>query len=185
MVTMASTPTEPVPTHSADDDGPVPARPMSRRTLLALSLLLAVGVGLFVVAALVGSGDGGGTTVRSSPAIQAVQPGDGDLALQQGRVAIDLAPGYDGQLVTIGGVLVPTSTQTRTAGPGSAAGAGGAAPGGFVDGPEISFLPGDTTTGADTVLDALPLGQVCAVARYWPVADPADVSTVRWCFRVT
>jgi len=153
------------------------------RTRLILSLLLALGIGMFVAAALAGSGDGTSTSLRTTSAIERVSPGDGDFALQQARVSVDFAPGYNGELVTIGGVLVPTSTQSRTA----AADAGGnaAAPSGSVDGPEVWFTPGDEMTGAAAVLETLPLGEVCVVARYWPIQTPGDVSTAEWCFRVT
>jgi hypothetical protein len=157
---------------------------MPRSTRLILSLLLAVGVGMFVVATIVGSGEGSDSTLRNTPSVERVSPGDGDIALQQARVLIDFAPGVNGELVSVGGVLIPTSAQSRT-GAAEEGGPGSAAPGGTVDGPAVWFTPGDTMTGADAIMDALPLGEVCAVARYWPAQVPDDILTVRWCFRVT
>jgi hypothetical protein len=145
--------------------------------------VLALGVGMFVAAALVGSGDGTDAAVRNNPAIQAVEPGDGDLVLQQSQVLVDFAPGYNGELVSIGGVLIPTSVQSRTGAAEQAGGNAAAAPSGSVDGPAVWFTPGDETTGAAGVLETLPLGEVCAVARYWPVRSPEEELNVRWCFR--
>ncbi|MCU0271959.1 MAG: hypothetical protein MUE34_01885 [Acidimicrobiales bacterium] len=157
---------------------------MPRSTRLILSLLLALGVGMFVVATIVGSGEGSDSTLRNNPSVERVSPADGDFALQQARVLIDFAPGVNGELVSIGGVLIPTSAQSRT-GSADDGGPNSAAPGGSVDGPAVWFTPGDTMTGADAIMDVLPLGEVCAVARYWPSQVPDDVLTVRWCFRVT
>lgn len=157
---------------------------MPKSTRIVLSLLIAIAVGLFVVAALAPGEQEPQVSLLNNPAIQAISPGQGDEALQQNRVTLDLAPGFDGELVSVGGINIPLDVQIK--------GAGSAAPGastgdieGFVDGPEIGFLPGDAETGAQNVMDHLPSGRVCVIARYWPTQFPQQRSTVQWCFEVT
>jgi hypothetical protein len=82
---------------------------------LASALVLAVGLALVVFAFASGVSQDDSEPVRD-PAIEYITPDDGDQALRQTPIVVDLAAGYTGEL-TISGQTLPTEEVVAVAGP--------------------------------------------------------------------
>lgn len=78
---------------------------VTRRTRLVLSSLVAVAIGLIVLAAVSGD-DADGRCPGQPAAVELVTPNCNSSVLQQQRIEADLAPGYEGTLA-INGVAIP------------------------------------------------------------------------------
>jgi hypothetical protein len=83
--------------------------------------------------------------------------------IHQASVGVILAPGWSGEIVQIGGTVIPLDQQQVQKALNS-----------------VLFRPGEGLT-----LEALPPQDVCATARYWPVQTPDRTSTINWCFMST
>ena len=120
-----------------------------------------------------------GTTdirVEGNPAIEALFPEPDAEVLRQTSVGIDLVAGYEAEL-TINGVAIPLdeiNVLRDLENPRESAQTSGT----FGDtlnrflyqpleGRSVPELQGDSN---------------CAVAVYWPLADPSDRKSIEWCF---
>lgn len=119
-----------------------------------IALAFAVGVGVFVVAVLIGGGDDNDITVSNNDAIEELVPARGDEVLAQTEVALDLAAGYRGQFLTHNGRDVAEFTTFNAA---------------------LNRVVLDLPDGLDP-------DQNCVEAGYWNVARPDEVSVIGWCF---
>ena len=135
---------------------------MSRRSTIGIITLLTLGIALLVMAALIEDGNNRDVTVDSNPAIVELVPPRGDEVIHQATVGLILAPGWSGELVHIGGTVIPIDQQQVQSALNS-----------------ILSRPGE-----GLVLEALPPQDVCTTARYWPVQTPDRTASIDWCFRV-
>lgn len=131
--------------------------------LLIVALLL-VGVGILIVAALVGDGrdDANDLSVISNPAINQLIPARGDEVLQQNRVGVDLDARYLLTKLVIDGIDV-TAEVVHTSGLNL-----------------WEFSPGE-----GRLIERLSPDTNCATATYARIAQPADTDTISWCFQVS
>jgi hypothetical protein len=135
---------------------------VTHRNALVIGLLLTLGIGAFTLAVMVGGSEGGDITVDSNPAIIELLPHRGDQVMPQTNVGLILAPGWSGELIRIGGKVIPLDQQRVQNALNS-----------------VIFRPVE-----GLVMDRLPAQEVCAQARYWPVQNPGRTATIDWCFRV-
>ncbi len=99
--------------------------------------------------------------ITPDKAIEVLIPGPGELALRQGEVGIDLAPGWDG-ILQVDGAEIPEDQLRRTKELG-----------------RIMYRPGDgTETGA------LTAGRHVLTVVYWPETESRDTGakTYSWSF---
>lgn len=132
-------------------------------------MILACGIGMLVLAAINGGGSDQDVTVTQNPAIDALIPARESEILRGDRIGIDLADGYkaalqietsDRQTIQIPANQLDPNFQNNLG--------------------VFSFRPGD-----GQVLEVLPPQSNCVTATYWPLTDPGDSKTIRWCFQVT
>ena len=135
---------------------------MTRRNALVISVLLGLGAGILVLTVLLPTRDPGDVSVDSNPSILELLPPRGDTVLPQANVGVILAPGWAGEILHIGGTVVPVDQQRIEKALNS-----------------VIFRPGDGQT-----LRRLPPGDLCATVRYWPTRTPDRTATIDWCFRV-
>jgi len=135
---------------------------VTRRNALVISVLLGLGAGILVLTVLLPTRDPGDVSVDSNPSILELLPPRGDTVLPQANVGAILAPGWTGELLHIGGTVVPVDQQRIEKALNS-----------------VIFRP-----GADLALVRLPAQEVCTTVRYWPVRNPDRTATIDWCFRV-
>ncbi|MBC8195907.1 MAG: hypothetical protein ISR43_03425 [Acidimicrobiia bacterium] len=135
---------------------------MNRRSATVIITLMTLGIGLLVAAALIETDNGGDVTVDSNPAIVRLLPPRGDEVIHQATVGVVLSPGWSGELVQIGGTVIPLDQQQIQDALNS-----------------VLYRP-----GAGLALETLPPQDVCATARYWPVQSPDRTASIDWCFRV-
>jgi len=142
---------------------------MARKQRIAVSLLIGAGVALLILGFMGGGGSDQDVTVTQNPAIDALIPARESEILRGDRIGIDLAEGYraalqietsDNQTIQIPDDQLDPNFQNNLG--------------------VFSFRP-----GAGQVLEALPPQSNCVTATYWPITDPRDSATVRWCFQVT
>ncbi|MFN3216735.1 MAG: hypothetical protein ACE367_09600 [Acidimicrobiales bacterium] len=140
-------------------------------------LLAVAGAALFIIGfAITTTGEPDQTIVTSNPAIEELIPAPGSEVLSQSQVGIDLVAGYTAQLF-INGTPIPLDEVNVLR---------------DVDDPQTSA---DQAATFDTTLNRFlyqPLtgravpelvgGENCAVAEFWPIADPEAVERVEWCF---
>lgn len=123
---------------------------------LIIALLLGVAALAAVGLTRLSSGD----SQPVSSIIESITPGNGDSALQQGQLTVDLLTGWDGSL-TIDGKAIPDSQVTKVREQG-----------------KLTFQP-----GAGKVLEYFPAGQNCVTLKYWQLATgPEQSFTKAWCF---
>ena len=115
-----------------------------------------------VLTVLLPTGDPGDVSVDSNPSILELLPPRGDTVLPQANVGAILAPGWTGEILHIGGTVVPVDQQRIEKALNS-----------------VIFRP-----GADLALERLPAQEVCTTMLYWPVRNPDRTATIDWCFRV-
>ena len=135
---------------------------MTRRRALIISVLMGLGVGILVLAALLPSENPGDVSVSSNPAVSELLPDRGDTVLPQATVGAILAPGWAGEILHIGGTAIPVDQQRIEKALNS-----------------VIFRPDE-----GLALERLPSQDVCATVRYWPVRNPERTSNIDWCFRV-
>lgn len=140
---------------------------------------LAVGVVIFIAAfVLTNTGDPDNPIVTQNANIEALIPAPNSEVLRQSQVGIDLASGYQAELVINGTPIPPDQVNVLR----------------DVENPEVSS---GQAGGFDTTLNRFlyqPLegravpelkgDENCAVATFWPIADPTDIDSIEWCFTV-
>lgn len=150
-------------------------RVIARRIVITV-LVLACLAGLVVAALLSAGADR--QSVTSGSAIVRQVPGDGDTALRQSEIGVELIPGWEGNLV-VNGVLIPDNQlegrdPTATNELGEPIGSQGNAPN------LLFFQPGE-----GKVIESFSTGQVCATATYYRSdAGQGTARTTSWCFEV-
>jgi len=135
---------------------------VNRRNALVIAVLLALGAGAMVAAALSAGDDLGDVSVDTNPAVVELLPPRGDTILPQSNVGIILAPGWAGEIIHIGGTVIPADQQRIQAALNS-----------------IIFRPDE-----GLALERLPAQEVCTRVRYWPIRTPDQTQVFDWCFRV-
>ena len=135
---------------------------MTRRRALVISVLMGLGVGILVLAAILPSEDTGDVAVEANPAVSELLPPRGDTVLPQANVGAILAAGWSGEILHIGGTAIPLDQQRVEPALNS-----------------VVFRPDE-----GLALERLPSQDVCASVRYWSVRNPDRTSTIDWCFRV-
>lgn len=140
-------------------------------------VLVVAGVALFVIGfAITNTGEPDQAIVTSNPAVEELIPAPGSEVLRQSQVGIDLVAGYTAQLY-INGTPIPIDQVNVLR---------------DVDDPQVSA---DQAAAFDSTLNRFlyqPLAgravpelvgeENCAVAEFWPLADPEAVQRVEWCF---
>lgn len=135
---------------------------------MILALVL-VGLGLFVLSAVVGGDDDQDISISGNQAIEAIFPPRGAEVLQQQTVGIDLAPPY--RLTSMR--IFPNDR--------------------FTDGvevisevDEVSGLNQWTFSPAEgKLIEALSPDTNCVFATYVEIARPEESITIDWCFQVS
>ena len=135
---------------------------MTRRNALVISVMMGVGVGILILTALLPTRNPGDVSVDTNPAISKLLPPRGDTVLPQANVGAILTAGWAGEILHIGGTVIPLDQQRIQKALNS-----------------VIFRPDE-----GLVLDRLPAQDVCATVRYWPVRNPDRTATIDWCFRV-
>lgn len=157
---------------------------MARR--IVLTLLVAVGLFLFIYALTLGRSGGQDVAVTSS-AVENRIPTPGAQVLRQASIEIDLATGWTG-ILQVNGVEIPEDQLNciddcdlpRCSTDPSAGPRRGCRP--AID-PQnrVYFVPGDAK-----VLTTLPTGPACVNAVIWRLTESrAEGRDVSWCFQVT
>jgi len=146
-------------TASAASAGPAQApRRFQPRHAGYLVLVAIAAVAVYFVYQLAGEDSGTG----QSSAIEQLYPTENAQILQQDRIGIDLAPGYEGRLSLNGEPLPDDEVMTV---------------------PELNqvfYQPGPGQT-----FDAWPAGRNCIIATFWRSETGPGQSTNRaWCFTV-
>jgi len=137
-------------------------RRVNRRNAIVISVLLALGAGALTAAVLVSGNSDGDIEVDSNPAVRELLPPRDDTVLPQSNVGAILSAGWSGEILHIGGTVIPLDQQRIQSALNS-----------------VIFRPGDGQT-----LRRLPPGELCATVRYWPTRTPDRTATIDWCFRV-
>jgi hypothetical protein len=135
---------------------------VTRRRAFIISVLLGLGLGVLLLAALLPSENLGDVSVSTNPAVSELLPPRGNTVLPQANVGVVLSPGWSGEILHIGGIVIPIDQQRVQQALNS-----------------VIFRP-----DAGLALERLPSQQVCATVRYWPVRSPERTDTIDWCFRV-
>ncbi len=131
---------------------------MTTKQKIALAIPLLIAAVAIVGAFFIGGND---SPKADDRVVEALIPGNNDKVLQQSQVGIDLQSGWDGSL-QIDGTPIPLDQLTKVLSQGL-----------------ITFQP-----GPGKVLEYLPAGQNCVVARFWPQATPEQNLSRQWCFTV-
>ena len=142
---------------------------VANRERAIVSAAIAFGIVILALGFLGGAEDGEDISVTNNPAIDALIPEREAEILQGDQVGIDLADGFAAALTieTSDGRNIPIPTDQVD--------------GNFTDNlGRFLFRPDE-----GKVLDALPPQSNCVTATYWPIINPDDQSTIRWCFQVT
>lgn len=136
------------------------------------------GVAVFVIAFVVANtGEDDGVRI-TNPAVEELIPAPDSEVLRQSQVGVDLASGFEAELV-INDVPIPPDQVNVLRDPtdpeesADQAGEFGTTINRFVyqplEGRAVPELKGDEN---------------CVVARFWPLSDPTDIDSVEWCFTV-
>ena len=142
---------------------------MTARKRMTIAILLIIGVGGLLTAALLEGGDEpADVTVRSEPAVNRLIPPRGDRVLQQSGVGIYLDARYRLTSLTIyfndrftDGVEVTSEVKHEQG---------------------INFW--QFTPGQDKLIKALSPDDNCATAVYALISQPDDRNSISWCFKV-
>lgn len=131
---------------------------MTIRQKLILTIPLAIALAAGGVAWWSGSK---GTPQASDSIVEDVVPARNSKVPQQSEVAIDLIPNWRAEL-TVNGVPIPVDQMSVIEAQS-----------------RFGYQP-----GVGKEIEALQPGQNCAVATYWPIANPEQRFTRSWCFSV-
>ena len=119
-------------------------------------------MGILVLTALLPTRNPGDVSVDTNPAISKLLSPWGNTVLPQANVGAILTAGWAGEILHIGGTVIPLDQQRIQKALNS-----------------VIFRPDE-----GLVLDRLPAQEVCTTVRYWPVRNPDRTATIDWCFRV-
>jgi len=139
---------------------------VQRRQKLFLTCLFAGGIGLFVIAGLIGNSGNNDRSVSDNPAIDRLIPNRGDEVLQQQVVGIDLAAGYQLVSLTISpdaACRFPVDVTAATR---------------YVEGLQQYLF----TPGQGQPIEALAADANCVVAVYQEIAQPQNTGEIDWSF---
>lgn len=158
---------------ATNGQGPDSSPPRLRsgwRIRVGIVALALFGIGVFVVAALAGSGeDESDRAVTAGPAVDRVIPNPGDEVLQQQRVGVVLDARY--RLSSM--VILPSANATEGVDVTS----------------EVEHTEGlnrfEFAPGEGRLIEALSPDANCVIARFVLIARPEESDTVRWCFEVS
>ena len=84
---------------------------MTRRNALVISVMIGVGVGILVLTALLPTRNPGDVSVDTNPAISELLPPRDDTVLPQANVGAILTAGWAGEILHIGGTVIPLDQQ--------------------------------------------------------------------------
>jgi len=142
---------------------------MAKKQRIIVSALVTFGISLLVLAAISGGSNGDDITVTQNPAIDALIPARESEILRGDEIGIDLAEGYRAAL------QIETSDNQTLQVPANQLN------------PNLQDTLGVFTfrPGEGQILTVLPPQSNCVTATYWPVIDPQQSQTIRWCFQVT
>lgn len=145
----------------------------STRFKIFAALLLTAAAAAFV-AAYLSTADSDDSTGGGNSFVEQLIPGRDTQLVQQGTVGIDLAAGWEGELV-INGIAIPRDQLDFRPNP--------------VNGTTVPVVNAGNmlqfTPGEGKVLESLPVGNVCATATVWEAeSGPDDSRLVTWCFDV-
>ena len=153
-------------------------RPRSRKDKILDKLpivLIVGGLAGFIFAFTLSSG--GDEAANRDPAIEELFPAEGSEVLRQTQIGIDLQSGYDAQLY-INDIPIPLDEVNIRRSDDD--------PGESLPSPDqvnslsrFLYQPAPNKT-----IEVLPADRNCVLAEYWPLDDPANIKSVRWCFTV-
>ena len=86
-------------------------RRVNRRNALVISVLFALGAGAMTAAVLVAGSGSGDVAVDSNPAVRELLPPRNDSVLPQSNVGAILSAGWSGEIIHIGGTVIPLDQQ--------------------------------------------------------------------------
>ena len=135
---------------------------MTHRNSIIICSLLALGIGVLVVAALITDGDDSDVVLTSNPGIIELIPARGDEVIAQTNVGVIFSPTWKGEIISIGDTQIPLDQQKVEPALNS-----------------VVFSP-----EAGKAIERLPAGNICASVVYWDVQTPSRRSNLTWCFRV-
>mgnify|MGYP001375386034 CR=1 FL=1 len=135
---------------------------MTRRNSIIICSLIAFGIGVLVIAALIADGDNSDIVLTSNPGIIELIPSRGDEVIAQTNVGVIFSSTWEGEIISIGDTQVPLDQQKVEPALNS-----------------VIFRP-----EAGKVIERLPAGDICASVVYWEVQTPSRRSSMNWCFRV-
>lgn len=143
-------------------------------------VLLLAGLSVFIMAFVVANTDD--TTslaVSGNPAIDRLIPSPNSEVLRQTQIGIDLAPGFEAELIINDVPIPPDQINVLRSG----------------EDPDLSNeVAGAFSTTLNQFLYQPLRGRAvpqlnsdlnCVVATFWPIADPTNIETVEWCFTVS
>lgn len=142
---------------------------MAKKQRIMVSLLVGAGVAMLLLGFTNGGGSDQDISVTQNPAIDALIPDRESEILRGDQIGIDLADGFRGalQIETSDNQVIQIPSDQLD--------------GNFQDNLGMFiFRP-----GPGKVLEVLPPQSNCVTATYWPLIDPRDSQTIRWCFSVT
>lgn len=146
----------------------IPGAVLSIRLRLIIAALFLLGIGGFVVAAVVGDESTDDPSISGNAAIDAIAPARGAEVLQQQTVVVDLTAPY--RLTSM--VITPTSD--RSAGVEVIS--------------EVVVMNGLNrylfSPGEGKLIEALSPDTNCVFATYVELARPEQTLTIDWCFEV-
>ena len=135
---------------------------MTRRNSIIICSLIAFGIGVLVIAALIADGDNSDIVLTSNPGIIELIPSRGDEVIAQTNVGVIFSSTWKGEITSIGNTQIPLDQQKVETALNS-----------------VVFRP-----EAEKIIERLPAGNICASIVYWEVQTPSRRSSLSWCFRV-
>ena len=139
---------------------------MPTRSKLVIATLALAGIGLFVVAGVVGSGDDDDVSVRRTEGVISIRPSRGDEVLKQAAIGVQLEPEF--RLLSMrvfdnpslaGGVDVTSAVHE------------------FEGLNDFVFTPGEGQP-----LEELSADDNCVVIVFEDITRPGDTDDLDWCF---
>ncbi len=142
-------------------------------------VILGAGVAIFIIAFVVSNTDDPeNPVITGNPAIEELIPQPGSEVLRQSLVGIDLAPGYEAELV-INGTPIPLDQVNlfrSEENPDESADLAGR----FDE--TLSRFVYQPLAGRD--VPALKADENIVVVEFWPTSDPDNVDRIEWRFTV-
>lgn len=131
--------------------------PLPVKVAMVVLVVIAVGA-VFAVVRLAGND----SVNLDDGAIERLIPAQNDKILQQGKIGLDLADGYEAELM-VNGTPIPDDQLTKT--------------------PQLNLV--EFQPGPDMVFEQWPAGQNCIVGTFWKSSSGRNQASSRsWCFTV-